>query len=637
MHRSYLLQSGQCKLVTTRLALESRERRFRGSARVALENLATSEMGGDKTMSSSNKDVRIAIVGCGMAGVTAAQSICDAFSCDGDVPRVRISIFEAGRKAGGRIASRKSREHPGLCFDHGCPALPAPRSAEFRDQLEAWRAEGLIFDWRTVVTTVRTDRGGRMTSDSCSKMASDKQRVVSCFAHADCNLVEHLAAALPQSIVETHFNCRATPLYDASASSATRKWVVMASPEDASVSMACFGRYDIVLVSCQNAYKCPGDDSTQVPGSLLGRCVYNFTAVKAASPNDECSIKEMPLPLLKNLVSSTQSRLASYFEMVSTFYSAPVFVLMIAFERALFDECVGIVNVVGHPVVQRIVADSDKRRVYEARRNSSAPTVEKVLDADTESGLDCWTVCSSPCYGMRLVEKVKTEIAAMTEQGVIPADVHPSDLNERIRKRQTQLAELDLWEGLCQYLSQIRGISLPGTTCTIGTVKDTGPIEAVVGASGSVEASKSAEAWTQFHSLPSSPLPSLRSPQSLSAGKDVDTLPTTSSGVKVVFRQCHRWNTACTASSWEEISQATDTTGASPFWIGRSSSQSRVPKTISKDGNWRELSAQDRTISIEARSLPSAKGIRSERSGRADFRLSLLLSVSSSASVVESY
>jgi predicted NAD/FAD-dependent oxidoreductase len=69
---------------------------------------------------------RIAIVGAGMAGLSAARAL-----------RARghqVTLFDKGRAPGGRLATRRTPE--GLCFDHGAQYIRA-EGAGFRDALVA--------------------------------------------------------------------------------------------------------------------------------------------------------------------------------------------------------------------------------------------------------------------------------------------------------------------------------------------------------------------------------------------------------------------------------------------------------------------------------------------------------------------
>ncbi len=75
---------------------------------------------------------RIAVVGAGIAGLTAAAQLRDAGHA--------VTLFDKSGKVGGRCATRRSAAG---AFDHGAPNFVA-RSAAFRAQVLAWRDDGLV-------------------------------------------------------------------------------------------------------------------------------------------------------------------------------------------------------------------------------------------------------------------------------------------------------------------------------------------------------------------------------------------------------------------------------------------------------------------------------------------------------------
>lgn len=79
---------------------------------------------------------RVAVVGAGLAGTTAAVALHRA--------GVEVEVFDKGRAPGGRLASR----HPpgGLTFDHGAQYFTA-RTEPFRAEVEAWRKRGWVELW----------------------------------------------------------------------------------------------------------------------------------------------------------------------------------------------------------------------------------------------------------------------------------------------------------------------------------------------------------------------------------------------------------------------------------------------------------------------------------------------------------
>ena len=94
----------------------------------------------------------IAIIGAGIAGVSAARKLVD----DGH----RVEIFDRGSRAGGRMSSREQR---GLCFDFGAPYLSA-HSKRSKKLYKTWEEKGWIEKWNPVSMALPS-RGGLDTSD----------------------------------------------------------------------------------------------------------------------------------------------------------------------------------------------------------------------------------------------------------------------------------------------------------------------------------------------------------------------------------------------------------------------------------------------------------------------------------------
>jgi hypothetical protein len=78
---------------------------------------------------------RAAIIGAGVAGLTAARSLQQA--------GVEVVVFEKSRGLGGRMATRRAGE---LQFDHGVQYVSAKGPA-FTEELERWRACGAVAEW----------------------------------------------------------------------------------------------------------------------------------------------------------------------------------------------------------------------------------------------------------------------------------------------------------------------------------------------------------------------------------------------------------------------------------------------------------------------------------------------------------
>ncbi len=83
--------------------------------------------------------MKFAVIGAGLAGLACAAGLCEAGH--------DVALFDKGRGAGGRMASRRVRTAQGEAgFDHGAQYMTAHDPA-FRTQLEGWAAHGLAARW----------------------------------------------------------------------------------------------------------------------------------------------------------------------------------------------------------------------------------------------------------------------------------------------------------------------------------------------------------------------------------------------------------------------------------------------------------------------------------------------------------
>ncbi|MCO5045080.1 MAG: NAD(P)-binding protein [Kiritimatiellae bacterium] len=87
----------------------------------------------------------VAILGAGMAGVTAARALAER--------GYPVSLFEKNGCVGGRMASRREGE---CLFDHGCQFFTV-RNERFRNRVESWREQGLVSVWEHRMAA--SDRG----------------------------------------------------------------------------------------------------------------------------------------------------------------------------------------------------------------------------------------------------------------------------------------------------------------------------------------------------------------------------------------------------------------------------------------------------------------------------------------------
>jgi predicted NAD/FAD-dependent oxidoreductase len=83
----------------------------------------------------STKSLRIAVIGTGLAGLTAAKALHDAGH--------EVYCFDKGRGVGGRMSVRRGE---GFEFDHGAQYFTA-RDEHFLTCIDAWEKAGVIAEW----------------------------------------------------------------------------------------------------------------------------------------------------------------------------------------------------------------------------------------------------------------------------------------------------------------------------------------------------------------------------------------------------------------------------------------------------------------------------------------------------------
>jgi renalase len=89
-----------------------------------------------------SRSPRVAVLGAGVAGLSAAVHLRDA--------GIRVEVFDKGRGPGGRICSRRSAGHE---FDHGAQYFTA-RDPLFVDQVEIWRQRDVVAPWTGRIVSV---------------------------------------------------------------------------------------------------------------------------------------------------------------------------------------------------------------------------------------------------------------------------------------------------------------------------------------------------------------------------------------------------------------------------------------------------------------------------------------------------
>jgi predicted NAD/FAD-dependent oxidoreductase len=82
------------------------------------------------------EDVRIAVIGAGMAGLACAHTLARS--------DVKVTVFERGRGLGGRLATRRQGD---LAFDHGAQFITA-RNRSFVNYAQAAVRAGVLDTWR---------------------------------------------------------------------------------------------------------------------------------------------------------------------------------------------------------------------------------------------------------------------------------------------------------------------------------------------------------------------------------------------------------------------------------------------------------------------------------------------------------
>ncbi len=97
------------------------------------------------------RGLRVAVVGAGLAGLSAARALAEAGAT--------VTVFEKARAPGGRAATRREGAYR---FDHGAQYF-TQRDARTRARLDAWVRDGVVAPW-TGTIAVR-EGGAWRTSD----------------------------------------------------------------------------------------------------------------------------------------------------------------------------------------------------------------------------------------------------------------------------------------------------------------------------------------------------------------------------------------------------------------------------------------------------------------------------------------
>mmetsp|Transcript_22656 Transcript_22656/g.65236 ORF Transcript_22656/g.65236 Transcript_22656/m.65236 type:complete len:411 (-) Transcript_22656:17-1249(-) len=89
---------------------------------------------------------RVAVLGSGIAGSTAARKLAEA--------GIKVSVFECGFGVGGRTSTRITRDEHKFAFDHGAQYIGAPKTEAFRQALTEWEGSGFAREWKGRVADI---------------------------------------------------------------------------------------------------------------------------------------------------------------------------------------------------------------------------------------------------------------------------------------------------------------------------------------------------------------------------------------------------------------------------------------------------------------------------------------------------
>lgn len=94
------------------------------------------DAGLDKIHLMSTTNSAVAIIGAGIAGLTAGREL--------QARGLSVTLFDKGRSRGGRISTR--RVEPSLRFDHGAQYFTA-RDERFARRVREWLGQGVVAEW----------------------------------------------------------------------------------------------------------------------------------------------------------------------------------------------------------------------------------------------------------------------------------------------------------------------------------------------------------------------------------------------------------------------------------------------------------------------------------------------------------
>ncbi len=161
--------------------------------------------------------MNVAIVGAGIAGLSCAVRLQEGGH--------RVTLFDKGRGAGGRMATRRvETPHGNLSFDHGAQYLTA-RDAAFLNAVKAWEAVGVIARWPTAGPEAWVGTPG---------MNAIVRHLA---AHTEVHW-NHAVADFRRTSAGWHLDCSATEIFDA---------IVVATPAEQAAPL--LARHDPAMAS----------------------------------------------------------------------------------------------------------------------------------------------------------------------------------------------------------------------------------------------------------------------------------------------------------------------------------------------------------------------------------------------------
>jgi renalase len=360
---------------------------------------------------SASKKKHIAIIGAGMAGITAARTLSQA--------GYRITVLDKSRGAGGRMATRHTEFGS---FDHGAQYFTV-RDARFR-QMMAWALEDspdVARPWAANAVRV-LDSGGRTLE------AALPGREPHWVAQPGMNaLVSHMAAPL------------------------VAKRQVMFNQQVRLIERTASGQYSL---QCHNPL-----DSSATPTNIGG---FDKVLLTIPSVQAQALLHDSAQAFLSKKEQTTQilcRQLADFSQKISGVTVSPCWTLMLAFPNALPLKPNEPVRVLGP---QWNAARSTHHRIAWLARESSKPA---------RGGIERWTVQASAAWSQEHLEddgeRVKAKmLKAFAEITHIRAEPAYSQVHRwRYAKTDKALGTSYLWDAAT-------GIGVCGDWCIGHRVED---------------------------------------------------------------------------------------------------------------------------------------------------------------------